>query len=176
VKPEVIEFRPQRPWGRQVHRLVTFLRDQLLPKFFRRQARVHSPRPKLGIGLAESFGNVANVREQVRQVFLDPRSPSRCKRVAAGDAGLQLVHPFTNRGTAPSEFGLGLPLPAISQGLHGPRHEKPPLGSVQRSCRFDDVGFEPIREFHGVAPSTRKKQYTNPGRFLGYLFFSESLS
>jgi hypothetical protein len=150
--------------------------DQLSAKLFRGQSGVQPPRPKLRVRLTESLGNVLNVREQLRQMLLGTRSTSGAKGVATGDARSEFVHPFANRDAVPPELSLSPPLSAASQRSHGACHEQPTLDSAQRFPRFDDVAFEPIREFHDLAPSTWKKQYTNHCRILGYSFVSGSLS
>ena len=126
--------------------------------------------------LTEPFGDVLDVGEQIRPFFLGTRSTTGRKGVATNNARPQLVHPFANRHTISAKFNFGPSLSALSQRLDRPRQEKPTLRTTKRSCRFDDIGFEPIREFHVVAPSKRKKQYTNHCRILGYLFLSGSLT
>jgi hypothetical protein len=176
VKPQIIELRAQRPRCWQFRRLVSFLLDQLPAKLLRRQPRVQTPIPKLRVRLTEPLGDVLDVGEQIRQLFLGTRSTTGRKGVATNNARPQLVHPFANRHAIPAKLSFGPSLSAISQGPDRPRQEKPTLRATKRSCRFDDIGFEPIREFHVVAPSKRKKQYTNHCRILGYLFLSGSLS
>jgi hypothetical protein len=132
--------------------------DQLSAQFFRRQSRVQSPGPKPRVGLTESLGDVLNIREQLRQMLLGARSASGGEGVATGDARSEFVHSFANRNAVPPELLFRPPLPAGSQGLHGAREEKPTLDPAQCLCRFNEVGLEPIREFHDLAPSVWKKQ------------------
>jgi hypothetical protein len=176
MKPKVVELRSQGSRRRQFNGLVSFLLDQLPAKLLRRQTRVQTPIPKLRVRLTEPFGDVLDVGEQIRQLFLGTRSTTGRKGVATNNARPQLVHPFANRHTIPAKLSFGSSLSAVSQGLDRARQEKPTLRTTKRSCRFDDIGFEPIREFHVVAPSKRKKQYTNHCRILGYLFLSGSLT
>jgi hypothetical protein len=150
--------------------------NQLSAQFFRSESRVQPPRPKLRIRLTESLGDVLNIREQLRQMLLGTPSTSGGKGIATADARSEFVHPFANRDTIPPKLFLSPPLSADSQGLHGARQKQPTLDSAQRFPRFDDVVFEPIREFHDLAPSPWKKQHTNHCRNLGYLFVSGSLN
>jgi len=167
MKPKVVELRSQGSRRRQFNGLVSFLLDQLPAKLLRRQPRIQTPIPKLRVRLTEPFGDVLDVGEQIRQFFLGTRSTTGRQGVATTNARPQLVHPLANRHAIPAKLRFGPSLSALSQGLDRPRQEKPTLRTTKRSCRFDDVGYEPIREFHVVAPSTRKKQYTNPCRILG---------
>jgi len=167
VKPQIIELRAQRSRGRQRRRRVALVGDQLSAKFFRGQSRVHPPRPKLRVRLTETLGDVPNIREQLRQMLLGTPSASGAKGIAAGDARAEFVHPLANRDAVPAELFLSPTLSADSQGAHGARHEKPTLDAAQRFPRFDDVVLEPIREFHDLAPSFAKKQYSHHRRILG---------
>jgi hypothetical protein len=171
VKPQIIQLRAQRPRRWQFCLPVSFLLDQLPTKFLRRQPRVQTPIPKLRVRLTESFGDVLNVDEQLRQLFLRTRSPAGRKSVATSDARLQLVHPFANRHATPAKFRFGLSLSTISQRPHRPRHEKPTLRAAKRSCGLHDIGFEPFRDFHVFAPSLRKRQYTDTAESWDIYFF-----
>jgi len=127
--------------------------DQLSAQFFRGESRVQPPRPKLRIRLTESLGDVLDVREQIRQMFLGTQSTSGGKGITTADARSEFVHPFANRDAIPPKLFLSPPLSADSQRLHGACDEQPTLDSAQRFPRCHNVVFEPIREFHDLAPS-----------------------
>src|SRR5271156_4662862 len=167
MKPKVVEFGSQGSRRRQFNGLVSLLRDQLPAKLLRRQPRVRTPIPKLRVRLTETLGNVSDVVQQIRQLFIRPRPSPPGKGIATGDSRTQFVHALANRNTAPTEIRLGTALATLTQRLRRPSHEEPAFVAAQHLGSFDNVGPELFRELHDRAPSMRKKHYNKPCQILG---------
>jgi len=153
VKSQVVQLRPQGSRRRQFRGLISFLLDQLPTKFLRRQLGIQTPIAKLGIRLTETLGDVSDVVQQTGQLFFRTRPPTQRYGIATGDPGPQFVHSFANRNTAPTKLRFGAALSATSERLRRSSHEQPTFVPSQHLGRFDNVGFEPVREFHDFAPS-----------------------
>ena len=111
---------------------------------------------KLGIRLALTIHDRAQVDQQVRPSDLGGLPAAHVERIQTGEAGAQFVGAFPNREAASAQRALRGARATRAEFHHGPRHKQPAGAPLEGARRHHQESFEAFGKFHTLRESQLK--------------------